>query len=294
MALRQGDDPQTGHAAEEALEALAVRRPVATASAGDEPKRQRAREPAAVHVVELGGKVDELVGRQRHEVGKHDLRDRSHPRQGHAVGDARDARLGDRRRKDLLREACRETLAHLERAAVGIEQVLADQHDLGRTRPSSRATPGSAPQRRASNLSLDDHLRESPPCRRSARRRQRRHPDSSSRGHSLTTWRPRRQTRWPRLAPPAHPRSGAGCRESGSFSPQLCDDFLWTVVVALAVRHEPASLDELQERPARPAPSTTTRPRCSCSASRVVICRCGSPRGRSQRRAAARRPGWSG
>ena len=79
----------------------------------------------------LGGAVRELVGGERDEVAEHDLCHRLPALERKAGGAADDRRLADRRRVEPVGKAGREPLRHRERAPVGVEQVLAEDADVG-------------------------------------------------------------------------------------------------------------------------------------------------------------------
>ena len=90
-------DLQAGDVAEPGLEALAVLGGGAGAGAGGHPHDQRHRGLAAEHVAQLGRLVDDLLHRERGEVGELELEDRPQAGQRRADGDAGAAELGDRR-----------------------------------------------------------------------------------------------------------------------------------------------------------------------------------------------------
>ena len=79
------------------------------------------------HLAELRDPVHDLVEAEGDEVAEHDLDDRPVAAQREAAGDPEHPGLGDRRRQDAVGPARAEAGAHLERAAVRVEQVLAEE-----------------------------------------------------------------------------------------------------------------------------------------------------------------------
>ncbi len=127
MTLARRHDADAGHAEQQLLERLAVRRAVAAATAHRRAHHERHRHLVVEHLPELRDAVDDLVEAERDEVAEHDLEDGAPTAQRHAGGDTEQRRFGDRGRQHAVGPAVGEPLAHLERAAVGIEQVLAEQ-----------------------------------------------------------------------------------------------------------------------------------------------------------------------
>ena len=130
VALARRDDADVGDAEQELLERLAVRRPVAATAAHRRAHDERHRHLVVVHLAELRDPVDDLVEAERDEVTEHDLEDRSLPAERHPGGDAeRDASLIG---VVITRSgyASLRPLRHLERAAVRIEDVLAEEVDV--------------------------------------------------------------------------------------------------------------------------------------------------------------------
>ena len=74
--------------AEPGFEALAVLRGRARAGARREPHHQRHRDFAAQHEADLGRLVDDLLHRQRGEIGELEFEDRPHARQRRTDGNA--------------------------------------------------------------------------------------------------------------------------------------------------------------------------------------------------------------
>ncbi len=101
----------------------------AGAGPGREAHHQRHRHRAAQHVAQLGGLVDDLLHRQRGEVGELELEDRAQPGQRRADRHPRAAQLGDRRvHHPVLAVFLDQVAGHAEGAAVDAD-ILAHQHD---------------------------------------------------------------------------------------------------------------------------------------------------------------------
>jgi hypothetical protein len=118
---------QMRNAQKEPLQRLGMGRPVATAAAHGRPHHQRRLHLPVVHGRVLGGVVDQLIRRQRHEVAKHDLRHRAvaAQRQPHAHPDNRG--LADGGGEDARREAGGKPLGHFEGAAIRVKDILAQR-----------------------------------------------------------------------------------------------------------------------------------------------------------------------
>jgi hypothetical protein len=129
VTLARRDDRDPGHADEQLFERLAVRGAVAAAAAHRGAHDERHRHPVVEHRAELRDPVHDLVEPERDEVAEHDLQDRAIATEREARRDAEHGRLADRRRQHAVGPARGEPLAELERAAVRVEQVLAEQVD---------------------------------------------------------------------------------------------------------------------------------------------------------------------
>ena len=130
MALACRDDADVRDPEEQLLERLAMRRPVASPPPHRRSHDQRHGDLVVVHLPELRDAVHDLVETEGDEVAEHDLEDRAEPAQRHPGGDTEHPALADRGRQHPLGEAVAQTLRHLERTAVGIEHVLAEQVDV--------------------------------------------------------------------------------------------------------------------------------------------------------------------
>ena len=129
MRRRRLDDLQARHMAEPGFEALAVLRGRARAGAGRKAHHDRHRHLAAQHEAHLRRLVDDLLHRQRREIGELELEDRPHAGHRRTDGDARAAKLGDRRVHHAVgAEALDQIARHLEGAAIDAD-VLAHQED---------------------------------------------------------------------------------------------------------------------------------------------------------------------
>ena len=129
--VRRGrlDHLQARHMAKPRLEALAVLRRRAGAGSGGKPHDHRHRDLAAEHEAHLRRLVDDLLHRERCEIGELELEDRPHAGHRRADGDAGTAELGDRRIHDALRaEALDEIARDLKGAAINAD-ILAHQED---------------------------------------------------------------------------------------------------------------------------------------------------------------------
>ncbi len=245
---RTGDDAQARHAEEQALHALAVRRPVAPMAARRQADEDRTGDRVVVHVVKLGRVVDQLIGGQRREVREHDLGDRPQASEGQSVGDADNRGLRDRRREHLVRKPRREPARDLERAAVRIVHVLAEEHDAGiafHRRVERLVECVDDPHRRLAGIGAQvggrDRLVVHGPRAAAVihRRRPRRHALGG--GAHLVL----------RLG-----EHGSDVRARGDHLrqriglPQAIEQRLRAMVVALAVRHQAPRLDNLEERTA--------------------------------------------
>ena len=107
-----------------------MRRPVPAAAAHRRAHDERHRHLVVVHLAELRDPVDDLVEAERDEVAEHDLEDRPLAPQRHPGGDAEERRLADRGREDAVRVRVAEALRDLERPAVRVEDVLAEEDDV--------------------------------------------------------------------------------------------------------------------------------------------------------------------
>ena len=122
---------EAGDVAEPGLEALAVLGGGAGAGARRHPHHQRHRGLAAEHVAQLRRLVDDLLHRERGEVGELELEDRAQAGQRRADRDAGAAELGDRRVHHPVRaEAVDEIAGHLEGAAVDADVLAHQDHPL--------------------------------------------------------------------------------------------------------------------------------------------------------------------
>ena len=120
-------DVQAGRAEEMFFQRLAVRRAVAALAAHRRADDHRDGHLPGVHVGELAGLVDQLIGSERDEIAEHDLDDGAKSGEGEAVAEAGDGCLADRGVADASGKLRAQTLADLEGAAVGILDVFADQ-----------------------------------------------------------------------------------------------------------------------------------------------------------------------
>ena len=123
-------DGETGHRREQMLGALAVRGAVTAPAAARRADDQRHR-----HVAEHAGKlhrvVVDLVHAQGEKVGEHHFGHRLEAGERQTDRGTGDAGLADRCRDHAAGEVGRQALGHLERAAVRVVQVLAEQQHLG-------------------------------------------------------------------------------------------------------------------------------------------------------------------
>ena len=154
VAVAAIDDGQSRHRREQVLGALAVRGAVAAAAAARRADDQRHRH-VAEHAGELHRVVEELVHAQRQEVREHDFHHRQEAVERQADRGAGDARLADRRRDHAAGKVGRQALRHLEGAAVGVVQILAEQQ-------RARVGLQQVPQRRVEGLAHAAAGRRSP------------------------------------------------------------------------------------------------------------------------------------
>ncbi len=71
--------------------------------------------------------IDDLIGGQGDEIAKHDLHNRAQAAQSHPRSHADDPGLGDGRGPHPFGESFGEAARHLERPAIGVEQVFAEE-----------------------------------------------------------------------------------------------------------------------------------------------------------------------
>ncbi len=127
--VRRHGDQQAGHVEVECLEAVRVRRAELVAGALGHTDDQRHADLAAEHVVDVGGRVDDLVEREQGEVDRHQLDHRAQADHGRAHAHADDGVLGDRRVAHApLAELLEQPGRHLE-GAVEDADVLAHEED---------------------------------------------------------------------------------------------------------------------------------------------------------------------
>ncbi len=126
MAMAAVDDGEPGHGREQVLRDSGCAWPVAAPAAARRADHQRHRD-VSEHAGELHGVVVELVHAERQEVREHHLGHRQEAGEREPDRRAGDARLADRRGDHAARERRRQALSDLERAAVGVVQVLAEQ-----------------------------------------------------------------------------------------------------------------------------------------------------------------------
>ncbi len=93
----QTEHHRAGQTDEMPFEALAMRGPVPAAATHRRAHHDRAMREAIVHVFELRGVVDPLIGSEREEVPKHDFDNRTMPCERQSIADADDGRFADRR-----------------------------------------------------------------------------------------------------------------------------------------------------------------------------------------------------
>ena len=130
VALTRRHDADVRDPEQELLERLGVRRPVAAPRAHRRAHDERHRHLVVVHLAELRDPVHDLVEPERDEVAEHDLEDGPLAAQRHSGGDAEERRLADRGREDAVGIRVAQPLRHLERSAVRIEDVLAEENDV--------------------------------------------------------------------------------------------------------------------------------------------------------------------
>src|SRR6266508_417292 len=111
------------------LGALTVSGAVTTPPAARRADDQRHRH-IAEHAWKFYGMVVNLIHAQGEKVGEHHFGHRLESGERKADGSTRNACLADRRRDHPTGEVGRKALGHLERAAVGIMQVLPEQQHL--------------------------------------------------------------------------------------------------------------------------------------------------------------------
>ena len=109
------------------LDGLAVRRSITSPSAHGSADDKWSRYFAIVHPLKLGGVIDDLVGRERQEIAKHDFADRPQPCQSETGGHAYDRRLANWRIANATRKKPAQIARNLEGPAVWPFDVFSQQ-----------------------------------------------------------------------------------------------------------------------------------------------------------------------